>query len=263
MTDDFDELTERAADDALKNDLQDLFRSASNAHPRSSQQALGPSEVGHPCQRKLAYMMTRHGGGRSGGNQFSDPFPSIAGVALHSWADKAAALANETLGYTRWLAEARVTVREGLSGTCDLYDCDTATVIDWKFPGKTRHDHAVKHGPLPVYQSQVQLYGKGYRNLGFPVNRVGIAFVGRASTLRRMHLWTTPYDESKVNRILGNVDATKALIELHDLPNKPENFALIPITPDEDCRSTCSYWTPNPASTDPYECAGPQEPRNA
>lgn len=119
---------ERGPADEIAKALRDMIRHGSRVMPRSQQKALGPSEVGHPCPRKLAYGLMDEPGEPG----FSDPLPSLIGTAFHSWLEWAAPQHNELLGRERWLPETKVTVREGLSGTCDLFDTDTGTVIDHK-----------------------------------------------------------------------------------------------------------------------------------
>ena len=122
--------------DPLRDDLIDMIRKKADSNPRHLQRELGPSEVGHPCARKLAFGMMQVP--RS--NPEWDCLPSAYGVAMHTWLEEAAIMANERLGYNRWITERKVEVRPDLWGTADLYDTETATVIDWKNLGYTSFD---------------------------------------------------------------------------------------------------------------------------
>lgn len=238
--------------------LRDMIIHGSKSMPRSQQQALGPSEVGHPCARKLAYGLMSEPG--EGG--YDDPLASLIGTAFHSWLEWAAEQDNLRLGRQRWLTERKVEVRPGLSGTADLFDTDTGTVIDHKCPGKSRFDHYTRHGPSNVYRAQAHLYGAGYVRLGFDVKNVAIHLIPRASAqLRSTHVWMEPYNQQLVDEILGRIDNVTLLIEALDLEHNPQNYKLIPIAPDEDCR-LCSWWSPNPDPANPFHCAGgaAQEP---
>ncbi len=250
-----DELdVEGLPDRELLGDLKDFIQYASENEPRSLQTTLGPSEVGHPCARKLAYGLTATGGG----NSFGDPLPSIVGKATHGWLENAARMDNKRLGRTRWIPETRVHITDSLSGTCDLYDVDTQTVLDWKVPGVTRFKKYVKHGPSVTYRGQSHLYGKGYKNAGLPVSHVGIVFIPKAGTLRQTHLWRESYDEELVQSILTRIDSVKGLITGLDLEHHADRFKLIPITPDADCY-LCSWWSPGPDPSNPFQCGGQAE----
>src|SRR5690606_16024596 len=182
----------------LLTDIKALISDAEKSRPRSMQRELGPSGVSYHCKRRLAYSVvnsrkTSPSPNERGANRYSDPLPSIIGTATHAWLEEAARSANERLGRVRWVPEQRVTVREGLSGTCDLYDVDTQSILDWKVIGATSHKKYVTHGPSHVYRGQAHLYGKGYTNLGLPVKYVGIIFIKKAGSLRDIHLWREPY----------------------------------------------------------------------
>jgi hypothetical protein len=232
----------------LLDDLKDLIRHASDNAARSQQTSLGPSEIGHPCARKLAFGLMRE----PRTNPSGDPLPSIFGTAMHAWLEDAVRTANEFIGRERWLTERKVTVREGLSGTADLFDTDTGTVIDWKCPGTTRMREYKKNGPHETYRAQAHLYGRGYANDGYDVEHVAIAFLPRGGQLVGAHLWREPYDDAHVDTILGRVDSTTVLIEALDVEHHPERYQLIPATPD-DCQF-CPWWSPNP--TLPTHCGG-------
>lgn len=157
----------------------------------------------------------------------------------------------------RWLPERRVTVREGLSGTCDLYDTWTDTVIDYKFPGTSRMTMYRKSGPSIIYRIQAHMYGRGYQRDGFPVKRVGIWFLPRAGMLSTSLLWTEPYDEDLVERELQRLDNLVLLADELDIERQPERLAWVPKTP-YDCQF-CDFFTVSKDHSDPAACAGGDE----
>lgn len=263
---DFDAIldVEGIPDAELLEDLKTLIRQADSLKPRSLQKALGPSEVGHPCERRLAYgtvasrKETYSIPAERGLNRFNDPLAAIYGTAMHTWLEDAARLANEALGRVRWVPEQRVEIRPGLSGTCDLYDVDEASVLDWKNLGATSHKKMVKHGPSASYRAQAHLYGAGYMNqFGLPVKKVGVVALARHGGLRDTYLWREDYNQSFVDEILARLDRVEGRIDELDLMTNPGNFQLVPITPDADCHF-CPWWTT--AQTDnPHQCAGLKE----
>lgn len=269
MKPDFDDVMNVAGldDEQLLQDLKDLIRQADALKPRSLQKALGPSEVGHPCLRRLAFGTVnarKHARAAENGafarpapiegglNRFNDPLAAIIGTAMHAWLEDAVRTANQALGRVRWIPEQPVSPWDGLRGTCDLYDADTRTVLDWKVPGQTRHAHYKKHGPSPVYKTQAHLYGAGYRNeFGLPVEKVGIVFLSRTGGLRDTFLWREDYNQTLVDETQDKLaDLDRRIAEL-DLIDNPGNFAQIPITPTADCHF-CNWYSPNPMS--PFQC---------
>lgn len=96
--------------------------------PRSQQIHLGPSEIGHACDRNVVGKLA----GVPRTNHVMDPWPSIVGTAVHAWLEAAFRSENGRLGRIRWVPEARVTPIDGHAGTADLYDADEQSVDDHK-----------------------------------------------------------------------------------------------------------------------------------
>lgn len=225
-------------EDPLRTALVNMIRQKSAANPRHLQRELGPSEVGHPCMRKMAFGLMEI----PRCNPEYDPLPSIYGVAMHTWLQEAAEYDNEQLGRRRWITETRVEVSPGLSGTADLYDCDTGTVIDWKNLGYTSFTAKVKHTG-PTYRHQVFLYGKGFARLGYPVKRVAVALLPRSGTLTKMHLDFHDYDEAVADAVLARRDLVIAMIDDFRLEVDPGRYQWFPISPYECV--FCAWWSPN------------------
>ena len=238
---------EQPASDPLRDDLVAMIRSRDAATPRHLQVELGPSDVSHPCHRRMAYGIMAE----PGGNPDFDPLPAIIGTAVHSWLDSAAQHANEALGRERWLTETRVEVAPGLSGSCDLFDLDTGTVIDWKVVGTPRLAKYRKD-PGPLYKAQVHLYGRGFQNAGHQVNRVAIAFVPRGATLHSLHVWSADYDPKITEDVLTRREQVISLLSDFDIENNPDRYSWFPVEP-LDC-VFCSWYSTNP--TGPLQCGG-------
>lgn len=249
-------------EDTLLTDLKAMVVSHAHAHPRHNQIALGPSQVGHPCARNVISGMLASTGSII--NPQGDVLPSYIGVAAHKAMEEAAKLDNarvleetsDPLHWTRWLTETKVTIREGLSGTCDLYDTWTNTVIDYKFPGTAAMTEYRKNGPSIIYETQAYLYGRGYQNAGHPVDRVGIWFLPRAGRLASSFLWLQPYDDTRVGIILDRLDSITVLMDELQIEQHPERLAFVPITPYQ-C-TWCPWFAINPErhGDNPYACGG-------
>lgn len=264
----FGDTTEPAADTGLLSDLKAVIRNHDASRPRSRQTALGPSQVGHPCIRKLAQGLMEV----ERINPAGDILPAYIGTAVHAQLEAAIAVDNGRIiadhltdttkpctwidgaPIGRWISERKVTIREGLAGSCDLYDTFTNTVIDLKVPGASKMTEYRKHGPSETYQRQAHLYGRGYVNAGFTVNAVGIWFVPRAGQLATSHLWTEPYDDAMVAETLARIDNAATLIHDFEVEQHPERWAWFPKTP-VDC-TFCEWFTPNPNHPNPAACTG-------
>ena len=224
--------------DAITRHVSEVIRRHDSTRPRSVQTAVGPSEIGHPCPRRLAYKLTR----TTPTNGDTDPWAAIVGTSVHAWLADAFTAENQRLGRTRYYVETPVRVDDELTipGTCDLYDTDTRTVIDWKVVGTTALRKYKAEGPRPVYRAQAHLYGRGFALMGEPVEHVALVFYSRAGFLAHTHTWTEPYDQARADAALARYASIAALAgTVH-----PEH---IPATPDDSC-TWCPFWAP--ATTD-------------
>lgn len=229
--------------------IADLIVDAAANAPRSLQKRIGPSEVGDPCERRLAYKLLDWPAVRDDG----DPIASIIGTGFHTWMEEVftgrqAQLAD---GQQRYKVEERVTVRPHpidaltVAGSSDLYDRATRTVWDWKLVGHTTLDKYRREGPGPQYRTQAHLYGLGQENAGETPERVAICFVGRYHELR-VHVWTEPYDRQVALDALARLDAIRARLESSDARDSEYAhawWAQIPTDEQAKCRF-CPWFKP-------------------
>ena len=206
----------------LRGDLLTTIGTAIEQHPRSLQVEIGPSELGTPCTRKLGHKLARTPPARARPAAWR---PTV-GTAVHTWLASVFEAENESLGWERWLVETRVRVGmvDGVevTGSADLYDLLTNTVIDWKIVGPgslKKYRAAVNAGkcPDPGYRSQVALYGRGFNRLcdtGLPVAQVMIVFLPSAGELSDAVVWTEPYDEQVALDTLTRADGVAAALRL-------------------------------------------------
>jgi hypothetical protein len=174
-----------------------VTRYADNA-PRNVQRHLGPSEIGHVCDRQVAGKLA----GLPKTNHVSDPWPSIMGVAGHAW--MADCLASVNAQGPRFLTEFRVTPSvEGLRefethpGTGDGYDAKYLAVFDHKFLGNSRMDELIRKGPSRHYFVQFLLYMLGFRALDLPVERIVLlAWPRTKSSINGLYVWEHPVTEA-------------------------------------------------------------------
>jgi hypothetical protein len=195
----------------LLDELLHTIRTAIADQPRSRQTRIGPSELGITCDRRISYKLR----GTPEVNTRQAPWLPTVGTAVHAWledvfgADNVHRLARGEA--ERWLLEQRVSVgnvgEEEITGSCDLYDTATGSVIDWKTTGKTRLDAYRRNGPSNQYRVQAHAYGRGWARKGYDVETVAICFLPRNAELDSTVWWSEPYDESVAVAALARAEA--------------------------------------------------------
>lgn len=188
--------------------------------PRSLQRWIGPSELGNPCDHCLAARL-------SDWEQVGDKAPWLPWVGTQVHAGIADAIERHNKRDVkqgvrpRFHVEQRVTVGDvgghPVSGSTDLFDALTGTVIDWKIVGETKlREVKSKQSPGATYQAQAHLYGRGWANKGYAVNHVAIAFLPRNSVTGFSSglIWHEPYDESLAVATLARADRIARNLEM-------------------------------------------------
>jgi hypothetical protein len=245
--------------------LRDVLEQAAARAPRTLQQHLGPSELGVMCDRQVAGKMAA----LPVTNHVVDPWPSIRGTALHAWAADAFTADNMRYGYTRWVAEQRVTPHPEHPGTADLYDTAELAVVDHKFLGESSMTK-VRKAPPRKYVVQLLLYGLGYLNIGLPVTRVVLAaYPATASSLDAMYVWehTTSYDGADAELLAYVFEQTAYRRQWADwilaAPTQEQQMARLRDVPadtgedrDTECYF-CPFYRPQAARDATYGCPGP------
>lgn len=230
-----------------------MIRAYDASRPRSMQTWLGPSEIGSPCMRQIAYKLA----GLPEVNQVADPWFAIVGTSVHAWLEPMITWYNdEVLGRKdnpRFIAERRVhiTPEEGgykTSGKTDVYDVDNQRVVDWKIVGTTTMRKVDPDDPMSVgqqYYVQGQTYGEGWVQAGYPVKEVLIAFLPRSNFLKNMKLVTMPFVPGVAAQFQARVAAIERLIQI--MP--PERV------PAGGCTVWCPYYRPK-VELGPTSCPG-------
>lgn len=196
-----------------------------NNSPRSLQEHLGPSELGTPCLRQLAFKM----GGAKAVNMHADHWFAILGTAFHQWVAEALDVYQTTvLGRTgenrKYLIEHKVMVKGEnywTSGHTDVFDRDNLRVIDWKLMGTSSLKKFSKDEVRPSYRSQAHLYGKGWKQAGYDVREVCIVGLPRSNYLSGRHVWSEPFDESIADAALdraASVDNLRQVLPIGMIP---------------------------------------------
>lgn len=265
----------------FKDELVAMLAHHSANQPRSQQRRLGPSEVGHPCTRKLAYGLTL---APRCNDHAGDPLPSMVGTGAHAQMEDVLAGYNEWHGQ-RFLIENRVEPTPGFTGTMDAYDLRDHAVIDWKFPGTTKMS-TVRRDQHPgiLYEVQAHLYGLGALRAGLTPHRADRVHptrrilhqhlrVGSAVEPRDRHGRHQSHDVD--DRHGSRPPGRPASRPVRGVPRHPVPMRLLPLAPPQTRRTVRVRRRRRrsaAASTDPRAIghrsqrrrpAGPHKPRSA
>ena len=217
----------------LADELRAVISDAAMNAPRSRQSAVGLSEIGEPCLRKLAYKILDF----DKTNRSSDPWPSIQGIAIHAW------LAEQFSDNANYLVETHVKAAEGMEGTSDLFDIAQGMVIDHKCVGVTSMRNARKRGITEQQRVQINLYGLGFENAGHKVEKVAIAFYPLGGRLDAMLTIVEAYDRKIALDAIARYERLQTLVWQLDPENTPASWELLPMNISYLC-SYCPYLLP-------------------
>lgn len=190
----------------LATQIKETFYSYSNrktSDNRSAQVTLGPSEIGTPCDRRLAMSLM----GIPAVNPGGDGWAAFVGTCGHVGMGEIYTFADAGTG--RYAVEMRVNLGNPLvpKGTTDLLDRRDATIVDWKFMGKYSLDKFRLNGPSDTHRIQVHTYGYGAERGGEKVKNVAVVGLPRAGgSLDEMHVWTEKYDKKIALAALDRVE---------------------------------------------------------
>lgn len=254
-----------AYDHPAANALVGIIEQRINSHPRSQQKAIGPSEIGHPCTRWLAYKLAEV----PEVNPRSSGWRPTVGTAVHSWLARTFKVENERIlkildtGEPVWIVEEKVACGAieapggyDIWGSCDLYFAPFFIAVDWKIVSKSTLDEVRRRvkkdlPPDPKYRKQVQGYGRGWKRYGMPIKEVAIFYLPASGELSDGVWWSEPFDENVTITALQRVSGVQQLV--HTLG--PRAAELLPTT-DYYCHR-CEWFSPG--STDiPVGCPGDQ-----
>jgi len=225
-------------------DIRDLLRDIADRRPRNHQTAIGPSELGGACDRRLGYRML----GTAKNNTDADPLASWIGTAVHAAIEQA--LADDP----DWLCEIPVTLPGyGITGTLDAYHAPTRTVLDWKVVGATTLRKTRLVGMSEQYRTQVHTYGLALDMAGTPVAEVAVAMIPRSGRMQDLHLWSEPLNPAVVEAALRRYEQIQTVVTIAG------DKAPLALATGETFCQTCPWYLPG--ATDPAEaCPGHIDP---
>ena len=197
----------------LATKIKETFYAYSNRKTednRSAQTTLGPSEIGTPCDRRLAMALL----GVPPVNPGGDGWAAFVGTCTHVGMADVYTFADAGTG--RYAVE--LPVFTGMPtvprGTTDLLDRRDGTVVDWKVMGAYSLKKFRLEGPTATYRTQAHVYGYGAERAGEKVRNVAIVALPRAgSSLDEMHVWTEKYDRKLAEAALKRVEKIAADVQ--------------------------------------------------
>lgn len=183
--------------------LKEMFHAYSNRMDRNQQQTLGPSEIGTPCDRRIALSLMRYPPVNPGG----DNWASFVGTCGHSgledmflWADA---------GSGRYAPEVKLLFPSPHvpTGTTDLIDRILLCVLDHKFMGDWSLGKLRTEGPSQTYRVQAHTYAYGAAMRGEKVKHVAIVGWPRTKgNLDDLYVWTEEYNPGVARNAIKRVD---------------------------------------------------------
>lgn len=190
----------------LATKIQETFYAYSNrktSDNRSAQTTLGPSEIGTPCDRRLAMALL----GVPPVNPGGDGWAAFVGTCTHVGMAEIYTFADAGTG--RYAVELPVFLGTPTvpRGTTDLLDRRDGTVVDWKVMGSYSLKKFKEEGPSATYRTQAHVYGLGAEKGGEKVRHVAVVGLPRAGrSLDEMHVWTEKYDRKFAEAALKRVE---------------------------------------------------------
>lgn len=239
----------------LLSDLTDVIKWTEANSARSIQTAIGPSELGSLCDRRIAYRIA----GTPEANWWSDPLPAIVGTAVHSWLEHAVGQFQRVHFMDRWVTEITVQPDPLVKGHCDLYDKQLQAVIDWKTVSPTKLKAWKAGGPPEHYKDQVNLYGRGLINAGYPVSKVTLVAVPRSGWLRDMQIWV---DDYRPERAQAALDRMYSIANVMIKAGDDLSFEEIDSAPSGEC-AFCPWYRGGDGRANQSGCPGNNEASKA
>lgn len=222
---------------------------------RNLQVHLGPSEIGTPCDRQVVGKLV----GVPNTNHVTDPWPSFMGTAGHSAMELVFDKANQRAGWQRWFTERKVEPHRDHRGTSDLYDGQHFCVDDHKFLGESSMNKLRSpEGPPIKYQFQLKLYARGYRNLGYRVDRIAIIGWPRTgASVDGMYVWEhvlTDEDDEQIEQLFARMAWRQDIAER--IRRGEMYLSQVPAVPDDDDCYFCPFYRPQSAKDGGPGCPG-------
>jgi hypothetical protein len=240
--------------------LKEMFYAYDNrraADNRSAQVTMGPSEMGTPCDRRLALSLMRMPPVNPGG----DGWAAFVGTCIHAGLEQLFMWADAGTG--RFAVETRLEFPSKYvpKGTADLIDRTLFMLDDHKCQGRWSRNKLKTQGPSPTYRVQAHVYAHGARLRGERIEKIAIISWPRdEATLDDLYVHVEDYNPliakqafERVERIAQEVEQKKAELHLtYSLDREPSQELDLEVKARvsadygvaDDCRF-CPFHLPN------------------
>lgn len=210
--------------------LEAAITAKESSRSRNRQAAIGPSSLGG-CRARTWLQLQ----GVAGTNQ-TKKFPAAFGTAIHRTIEEGLAILDPW--EERFLREVPVE-RDGIAGTCDLFDKQDGVIYDWKsstrkglgFLKNNELGAGAKWWPKEENFWQVQTYAWMLDGAGHDVQAVTLVGFARDGDEDTVRTETRSYDPQ---------EAQKALAWLEDVASRDKQPG--PERPETFCRHYCQFW---------------------
>lgn len=192
--------------------VKELFYAYDNRRSqdnRSAQVTMGPSEMGTPCDRRLALSLMRMPPVNPGG----DGWAAFVGTCIHAGLEQMFMWADAGTG--RFAVEQRLEFPSSIvpKGTADLIDRTLFMLDDHKCQGRWSRNKLKTQGLSPTYKVQAHVYAYGARLRGEKIEKIAIISWPRdEATLDDLYVHVEDYNPAiakaafeRVERINGEV----------------------------------------------------------
>lgn len=223
----------------LKQSIVDVVHFADRRNPRSLQVNVGPSELSSPCDRRIGYRLAAV----PQINVTLDPWPAIVGTAVHDWLENAFKIWINAHQSPDWITETRLSFTEWVTGRSDLFNIPKGMVVDYKGTSPDKMKKVKAEGSPDNYKTQIQIYGWGYQNLGYQVNKVALAYFPRAGNIKDLYVEVFEFDPSVGPQAVARIPAVaQVLVDLDPLTH-PHRWEQVDAAPTHDC-GFCPWYNP-------------------
>lgn len=193
--------------------LKELFYAYDNRRSednRSAQVTMGPSEMGSPCDRRLALSLMRMPPVNPGG----DGWAAFVGTCIHAGLEELFMWADAGTG--RFVTEQRLEFASVYvpKGTADLIDRTLLMILDHKCQGRWSRNKLKTQGPSPTYKVQAHVYAHGARLRGEKIEKIAIVSWPRdEATLDDLYVHVEDYNPLIAKRAFERVEKIGAEVK--------------------------------------------------
>jgi hypothetical protein len=206
---------------------------------------MGPSEMGSPCDRRLALSLMRMPPVNPGG----DGWAAFVGTCIHAGLEELFMWADAGTG--RFVTEQRLEFASVYvpKGTADLIDRTLLMILDHKCQGRWSRNKLKTQGPSPTYKVQAHVYAHGARLRGEKIEKIAIVSWPRdEATLDDLYVHVEDYNPLIAKRAFERVEKigaeVGAKLNMNDPTLEDKARVAAEFTVADDCRF-CPFFLPN------------------